>query len=813
MLNINKVREYLSLIWPQWKIVNPIGTGSFGSTVYVIVRDDLGTRYTSALKVLQMNGSFPESGMPTKEISQGCLDVGERTLDLRLERNRNSCPDREILEDFEHSVSSDINLMMQLKGLPNIVTIEDTATLWRDNQCIIMIRMELLESLESYVTRKNGMEFHEIIKMGIDICTALEACEQKNILHLDINPSNIFRNEHGIFKLGDFGIFHTMASIYERMSGNGMVGVRQYIAPEIFAGESYGKTADIYSVSMCLYVLLNGNNPHIIIGGVLPPLQCENPNIADIISKGCNPRPECRFQSAGEFLTALRSVSDEPLIGDSPSGHPFRFQKQIIAVVACICILSIAIIILKGAFKHDTVSYTVIYEDESGNVLDKKTRRGKPGSEITEAGVSFDGYTLLSEPAEFVLSINEEKNVIHLQYKKEVSSEIVTYTVLSTDINGVTLAQQVKEGAVGEEISESSPDIEGYYCPNSTKSIILSKTPEENTIVFLYENTNTSTAESKMDIPSDAITYGGHSYYLYDNDCKNWDDVLSFCEGKGGYPAVINDSGENEKLYEYMLFMGRKAALIGFTDRDTEGLWKWVEGKNSTFTDWGTNNEGELEPNSDSKNEDYAQLDLNMNNGYWNDCAFGHDTQAFFCEWDGIKQTEGKSADQEESEATAKPTETYVGSNSAPLAVTDDVLCMYAKDAASFLGFSEKAEYHEPDIEYTSYYYIQKGRDLFDGSSRLEYFPEYDMTGHWNLYIGDKSISFQGVTIGMEYSKVKSILQSNGWSYDRYSDEDVEDDDSIYYEKDLPNDWEYGFVTVEFEDGKAKSIIFYTDGD
>ena len=81
MLNINKVQEYLSSVWPQWKIVNPIGTGSYGTTVSVIVRDDLGTRYTSALKVLQMNAPVSESGMPTKEISQDCLDVGERTLD------------------------------------------------------------------------------------------------------------------------------------------------------------------------------------------------------------------------------------------------------------------------------------------------------------------------------------------------------------------------------------------------------------------------------------------------------------------------------------------------------------------------------------------------------------------------------------------------------------------------------------------------------------------------------------------------------------------------------------------------------------
>lgn len=141
----------------------------------------------------------------------------------------------------------------------------------------------------------------------------------------------------------------------------------------------------------------------------------------------------------------------------------------------------------------------------------------------------------------------------------------------------------------------------------------------------------------EMKIPSDALVYNGHSYYLYDNDCSNWDEILAFCEAKGGYPAVINDSEENETLYEYMIYMGRSATFIGYTDRDTEGLWKWVEGKSSDFTDWGTNNEGDLEPNSDTPEEDYAQLDTNMQDGHWNDCAFGWDTVSFICEWDGIK--------------------------------------------------------------------------------------------------------------------------------------------------------------------------------
>ena len=140
-----------------------------------------------------------------------------------------------------------------------------------------------------------------------------------------------------------------------------------------------------------------------------------------------------------------------------------------------------------------------------------------------------------------------------------------------------------------------------------------------------------------MDIPADAIVHNDHSYYLYDNDCKSWDEVLKFCDLKGGYPVVINDSVENEVMYQYMLDMGREATLIGYTDRDTEGIWKWVEGDDSDFTDWGTNDAGVLEPNSDTPYEDYAQLDIEMHDGYWNDCAFAFETVSFICEWNGTR--------------------------------------------------------------------------------------------------------------------------------------------------------------------------------
>ena len=51
--------------------------------------------------------------------------------------------------------------------------------------------MELLHPLLPYVYQ-HPMARRDIIRLGIDICKALELCQRYNIIHRDIKPENIF---------------------------------------------------------------------------------------------------------------------------------------------------------------------------------------------------------------------------------------------------------------------------------------------------------------------------------------------------------------------------------------------------------------------------------------------------------------------------------------------------------------------------------------------------------------------------------------------------------------------------------------------
>lgn len=143
-------------------------------------------------------------------------------------------------------------------------------------------------------------------------------------------------------------------------------------------------------------------------------------------------------------------------------------------------------------------------------------------------------------------------------------------------------------------------------------------------------------------IPSDALTYNGHSYYLYTNVASTWEDAKAYCEARGGYLAVINNSAENSALFNYMKNKGYDSAYFGFSDAEQEGTWKWVTDEQVSYINWGDDDE----PNGGTY-ENYGMFYYKYTNGEWNDGDFSDiytidGRRAFICEWDTVT-TGGKT--------------------------------------------------------------------------------------------------------------------------------------------------------------------------
>ena len=224
-------------VWPEWELIEKIGEGSFGK-VYKAKRTERGRSFYSAIKII----SIPAS--------KGELDS------VRSEMN-NEQSTREYFRNLVEDCIQEIYTMEHFCGNSHVVSFEDFKVVEYLDEIgwDISIRMEYLTSFMDYCTGKELTE-KEVIKLGCDLAMALIYCRKLNIIHRDVKPENIFVSRFGDFKLGDFGIAWEQAHTMSNMSKK---GTYSYMAPEIYKGEKYDSSIDIYSLGIVLYKLMNQN--------------------------------------------------------------------------------------------------------------------------------------------------------------------------------------------------------------------------------------------------------------------------------------------------------------------------------------------------------------------------------------------------------------------------------------------------------------------------------------------------------------------------------------------------------------------------
>ena len=241
--------------------------------------------------------------------------------------------------------------MQQLSGKPGIVRIEDAAILpEEDGQSTVMIRMELLRPLRSYLSDKILSE-SEVLRMGIELCRGLEACHVQGIVHGDIKPDNILVREmpgqDAMFCLADFGTAGKQEPPQEDEpdDSEGSEEIRlectpEYLAPEQLDGKQDART-DIYSLGLTLYRYLNGGRlPFLpmsvrlpshkdrisalkmrLSGTVLPIAPGVSREIMMVIWKACEFQPDKRYQDAWTFRKALEEVLDKVTDAEQADAH------------------------------------------------------------------------------------------------------------------------------------------------------------------------------------------------------------------------------------------------------------------------------------------------------------------------------------------------------------------------------------------------------------------------------------------------------------------------------------------------------------
>ena len=291
--------------WHGWEKARRIGRGGYGE-VYEIHRSLGSHTEKAALKLIRIPADSAEVEMLQRN------NYSIASITKRYEQQRD-----QIVQEYQ--------MMQRLRGNPNIVQCNDIQIDsnpdgfgWQ-----IGIRMELLTPLDRYLGKNITQQ--QVIDVGVQICNALIACKNNNIIHRDIKSDNILVAEDGTIKLGDFGI----AKVSEFTAPGTSIGTPGFEAPEVYNHREYGTSADIYSLGLVLYWMLNERTkPFLPLppeaptalqeaearerryrGEPLPAPKNGSQELKQIVLKAAAYQPRDRYASAWDLQQALLAVS------------------------------------------------------------------------------------------------------------------------------------------------------------------------------------------------------------------------------------------------------------------------------------------------------------------------------------------------------------------------------------------------------------------------------------------------------------------------------------------------------------------------
>jgi serine/threonine protein kinase len=170
--------------------------------------------------------------------------------------------------------------------------------------------------------RRAHLSVAEVLRIGIQIGSAVETSHRREVLHRDIKPQNILTDSYGEPALTDFGIATTKG-------GDGPEGMSvPWSPPEILYGAGTGdQRSDVYSLAATLWHLLIGrspfeqpggdNKPFALMGRIksdpVPPTgRADVPDSLErLLRQAMAKDPAARPQTAMELIRGLQSVEQE----------------------------------------------------------------------------------------------------------------------------------------------------------------------------------------------------------------------------------------------------------------------------------------------------------------------------------------------------------------------------------------------------------------------------------------------------------------------------------------------------------------------
>jgi hypothetical protein len=214
------------------------------------------------------------------------------------------------------------NLMAQLSSHPGILTVYQ-ASISADGRPYLV--MELCSAKLGALYRTEQIPVADVLRIGVQIGSAVETAHRSGVLHRDIKPSNILTTAYGHPVLSDFGIASTLGSV----SATDSVGMSiPWSAPEVLLDDTPGSVqTEVWSLGATLYTLLAGRSPFEVLDGSnraddligrisrarVPTIDRDDvpASLEAVLKRAMMRDPDRRQQSALELVRDLQRVEAE----------------------------------------------------------------------------------------------------------------------------------------------------------------------------------------------------------------------------------------------------------------------------------------------------------------------------------------------------------------------------------------------------------------------------------------------------------------------------------------------------------------------